>query len=244
MATDKIPNFLKRDKDKILFNGEGQFIFYVPEIYFERNCAIIIGDMVNLIGILDYTILDKNGKNNGLHLFRFPTVFLTRPGEIEKIKDVQLTKYSDRQDYRLLKYNKGDEIVISVRVPQLADNIDQFYKMFISSKLPTTIPYDKLYEYFPENVRLNGNDYGINLQLFGIVTSELCRDPKDPKKLFRHTDMKDMTAYRFINIKEVPNYVSPFTAITSENWNESMINAINSKDGEAKYSPMESLFVD
>lgn len=239
---DKIPNFLKRDGDKLLFNGEGQFIFYVPEMYFERNCAIVIGDVVNLIGVLDYTILDKNGKNNGLHLFRFPTVFLTRPSEMEKIKDVQLTKHTDRQDYRLLKYDKGAEIVISVKVPQVIDNADQFYQMFTSGKLPTTIPYDKLYEYFPENMRLNGNDYGINLQMFGIVTSELCRDQNNSKKLFRHTDIKDMTAYRAISIKEAPNQVSPFTAITSENWNESMINAINNK--EAGYSPLESLFVD
>ena len=81
---ESIPKFLKRDGDKLLFNQDGEFIFYVPELYFTRSCAIIVGDMVNIIGVLDYTILDKNGKNNGLHLFRFPTVFLTRPNIIEK----------------------------------------------------------------------------------------------------------------------------------------------------------------
>lgn len=239
---DKIPNFLKRDGNKLLFNGEGQFIFYVPEMYFDRNCAIVIGDVVNIIGILDYTILDKNGKNNGLHLFRFPTVFLTKPSEMEKVKDVQLTKHTEKQDYRLLKYSKGDEIVVSVKVPQIVDNAEQFYQMFTSGKLPTTIPYDKLYEYFPENMKLNGNDYGLNLQLFGIICSELCRDQNNLKKLFRHTDIKDMTSYRSISIKEAPKQVSPFVAITSENWNESLINAINNTD--AKYSPLETLFID
>lgn len=239
---ESIPAFLKRDGDKLLFNGDGEFIFYVPEMYFTRNCAVTIGDMINIIGILDYTIVDKNGKNNGLHLFRFPTVFLTRPGEIEKLKEVKLTKYTESTDYRLLKYKKGDEIVVSVKVPQIVDNTEQFYQMFTSGKLPTTIPYDKLHEYFPENMRLNGGDYGLNLQLFGIMVSELCRDPKDVSRLFRHTDMKDMTAYSPISIKDSPNQISPIAAVTSENWNDSMIHAIMNKD--ASYSPMESLFVD
>ena len=237
-----IPSFLKKEGDKLLFNGEGQFIFYVPEIYFDRSYAVSIGDMVSLIGVLDYTILDKNGKNNGLHLFRFPAVFITRPIEMEKIKDVNLTKYTPRQDYRLLKYNKGDEIMVSTKVPELVDNAELFYQMFTSGKIPTTIPYNKLHEYFPENMKLGGKSYGVNIQLFGMIVSEMCRDPKDLTRLFRHTDLKNMTAYQPISIKDVPKQTSPFAAVTSENWNESMINAIINKD--AAYSPMESLFVD
>ena len=76
MANNNTLSKLKKDGDKLLFNGDGQFIFYVPEDYFQRKCAIVIGDTINIIGLLNYTILDKNGKNNGLHLFRFPTVFL------------------------------------------------------------------------------------------------------------------------------------------------------------------------
>ena len=158
-----IPSFLKKEGDKLLFNGEGQFIFYVPEIYFNRSYAVSIGDMVSLIGVLDYTILDKNGKNNGLHLFRFPAVFITRPIEMEKIKDVNLTRYTPRQDYRLLKYNKGDEIMVSTKVPELVDNAELFYQMFTSGKIPTTIPDNKLHEYFPENMKLGDVCLGTSL---------------------------------------------------------------------------------
>lgn len=239
---EKIPKWLKKDGDKLLFDGEGEFIFYVPETYFDRGCAIVIGDMVNIIGVLDYTIVDKNGKNNGLHLFRFPTVFLCKPSEMEKIKNVNLTKYTETQDYRLLKFKKGAEIMVSTKVPQIVDNAEQFYQMFTSGKLPTTIPYDVLDEYFPENLKLNGGNYGLNNQLFGIVISEMCRDPKDTTRLFRHTDIKDMKAYRLISIKDVPKQTSPYAAVTSENFNESMINAILNKN--AASSPLESIFVD
>ena len=143
-----------------------------------------------------------------------------------QIKDVQLTKYSERQDYRLLKFNKGAEIMVSTKVPEVIDNAEQFYQMFMSGKLPTTIPYDTLDEYFPESFNLNGGNYGLTCQLYGMIISEMCRDPKDLTKLFRHTKMEDMRAYRFINIRDVPKQTSPYAAVTSENFNESMINAI------------------
>lgn len=238
----QIPSFLKRDGDSLLFNQEGELIYYIPEMYFEKKYAYAVGVYINLIGVLDYTIVDKNGKNNGLNPFRFPSVFLCKPSVTEKIKNVQLTQHSSPQDYRLLKFKKGDQVVVSTKVPEDVVNAEEFYKMFTSGKMPTTIKYDVLHEYFQENIRLNGGDYGINMQLFGMIIAESIRDPKDIKKLFRHTDMKDMTAYQGISIKQIPKYISPFTSATSENWDESIVNAIVNKN--TKYSPMESLFTE
>lgn len=234
-----IPKFLKRNGDALEFNAEGQFIFYIPEVYFERNYALVIGEFVNLIGILDYTIEDSKGKNNGLHPFKFPTVFLTRPGEMEKVKDIKLTEHTAAQDYRLLKYKKGDQIVVSVKVPKIVDNAEEFYKMFLYGKLPTTIKYDELQNYFIENIRLNGADYGLNMQMFGIIVSEIARDPNDITKLFRYTDMKDMCAYQAIDIKQIPKYLSAYTSFTSENFDAGVVNAIMNKN--QKYTPLEKL---
>lgn len=235
-----IPKFLKRDGDSLLFDQEGELIFYVPEMYFNSKYAIIVGEYVNLLGILDYAIFDEKGKHSGLKPFRFPTVFLCRPGEMEKVKNVKLTEHIEAQDYRLLKFKKGDQVVVSVKVPEMVSNAEEFYKLFTSGKMPTTIRYDEIHNYFLENIRLNGADYGISIQLFGIIIGEMCRDPKDLSKLFRHTSMKNITEYQMLNIKEVPKYVSPFTSITSENFDESIVAAILNKN--TKYSPMEKLF--
>ena len=75
-----------------------------------------------------------------------------------------------------------------------------------------------------------------------MIISEMARDPNDITKLFRHTRMEDMTSYKLISIKEVPNQTSPYTAITSENWNESIISAIMNKNTTP--APMETLFTD
>lgn len=236
-----IPKFLKRDGESLLFNIPGELIYYVPEVYFEKDIAEIVGEFVRLLGVFDYAIFDENGKpTTGLKPFNFPTMFLCSPYVIEKAKAVQLTKYSEPQDYRLLKFKKDNKVVVSVKVPQSIANAEEFFRLFKTGKLPTTIPYDELHKYFIENIKLNGENYGISIQEFGMIISEVCRDPKNKQKLFRHTDIKDMTNYTTINIKQIPQMVSAFTSITSENWDEAVVNAIINKND--KYSPLEVLF--
>ena len=270
MAYD-VPKFLKRDGDSLLFNQDGQFVFYVPEVYFSRGDAQFKGEYVNLLGILDYTIFDGSGRNCGLKRFYFPTVFLCKPSRTEKVKNVHLKKALQSkvlhnsavwdedptameviindddndsvhsQDYRLLIFEKGDAVVVSTKVPQNIANVEDFYRIFLTGKLPTTIPYDKLQDYFIESMRLNGSSYGMNLQMFGVVVSEMCRDPKDPSKAFRHTNFKDQRSYSAISIKNLPKYISPSASISSENWDLGVIGAIMNPSDTG--SPMEKLLM-
>lgn len=241
MSNYQVPKFLKRDGDALLFNEEGQFVFYVPEIYFDRKDAQIKGEYINLLGILDYTIFNKNGSNIGLKRFNFPTVFLTKPSRTEKIKNIRLKSVTDPQDYRMLIYEKGDAVVVSVKVPQNIANVEDFYKIFLCGKLPTTIPYDKLQNYFIDSMELNGSSYGMCLQMFGFVVGEMCRDPKNPGKAFRLTNFKDQMAYKAISIKDLPKYISPNASIGSENWDMGVIGAV--MNPSVTNSPMEKLIM-
>ena len=236
-----IPKFLKQDGDSLLFNEDGQFVFYVPELYFDRGDAEIKGEYVNLLGILDYTIFKPNGSNIGLKRFNFPTVFLCKPSRIEKQKKIQLKTAIEPADYRLLIFEKGDAVVVSTKVPQNIANVEDFYRIFLTGKLPNTIPYNKMQEYFIDSIELNGSSYGMTLQMFGIVIGEMCRDPKDPSKAFRHTKFTDQMGYRAISIKDLPRYISPNAAISSENWDLGLVGAImNPVDAN---SPMERLIM-
>ena len=236
---ESIPKFLKKDKDKILFDQDGTFVFYVPESYFNKNIAIINGEYMDIFGLLNYTLLDKSGKNNGLHNFKLEYVFTTRPTEVEKVKAIKLTKTTPIQDYRLLKYSKGSEIISNIKVPQTVDYAETFFKMFLYADIPNTIPYDELHKLFTANIKMTGNDYGLNMQLFGMLVSEAARDNSNREKLFRHTDMKDMTAYQLLPVRDMPKYISPFTSITSENWDDAAVHAIVNKN--TTFSPLERL---
>lgn len=241
MSSYNVPKFLRRDGDSLLFNEEGQFVFYVPELYFTRNDAQIKGEYVNLLGILDYTIYKPDGSNIGLKRFNFPTVFLCKPSRIEKQKNIKLKNSVDTQDYRLLIFEKDDAIVVSVKVPQNIANVEDFYRIFLSGKLPSTIPYDKLQNYFIDSISLNGSSYGITLQMFGIVVGEMCRDPNNPSKAFRQTKFTNMMEYKSISIKDLPKYISPSSSIGSENWDLGVVGAImNPTNAE---SPMEKLIM-
>lgn len=241
MPDYKVPTFLKKDGDALLFNGEGQFVFYVPELYFDRGDAEIKGEYVNLLGILDYTIYNKNGSNIGLKRFYFPTVFLTKPSRIEKSKNIRLKAAVEPQDYRLLIFEKDDAVVVSTKVPQNISNVEDFYRIFLTGKLPTTIPYDKLQDYFIDSIKLNGSSYGMSLQMFGIVVGEMCRDPKDPSKAFRLTKFTDPMSYRNISIKDLPKYISPNVSISSENWDLGVVGAIMNPN--TTNSPLEKLIM-
>lgn len=236
-----VPKFLKRDGDSLLFNENGQFVFYVPETYFSRGDAQIKGEYINLLGVLDYTIYNENGSNIGLKRFNFPTVFLCKPSRTEKVKNLRLKEVTEPQDYRLLIFEKGDAVIVSVKIPQNITNVEDFYRIFLTGKLPTTIPYNKLHNYFIDSMELNGSSYGMSLQMFGVVISEMCRDSKDPSKAFRHTKFNNQMAYRAISIKELPKYISPSSSISSENWDMGIIGAImNPADAN---SPMEKMLM-
>ena len=238
-----IPSWLKKDGESILYNGDGYFAFFIPENYFlGKNTAkaIIEGEYVNVFGILDYQLFNANDKPNGpVRCFKFPTVFLTRPTSIEKARNIKLVDWSDPGDYRVFKYEKGAQIVVSTKVPQDLQNIEFFYNLFTGGHLPVSIPYEDLYTYLVENIQLAGEDYGITNQLLGIVVSEMARDPNNLEKAFRNSKAEH---YKAINIKDIPKFISPYSAIVSENWDEAVVNAIENKS--TKDIPMEKILMD
>lgn len=238
-----IPSWLKRDGESILYNGDGYFAFFVPERYFDgKNSAkaIIYGEYVNLFGILDYQLFSSNGKaNSSVRCFKFPTVFLTKPTSIEKVRNIKIADWSAAQDYRVLKYEKNSQIVVSTKVPQDLQNVEFFYSLFLGGNLPTTIPYEELYTYLIENIELAGESYGLTNQILGIVVSEMARDPNNLEKAFRNSNAQH---YISIDIKDIPKFISPYSAITSENWDEAVVNAIENKS--TRDIPMEKILMD
>ena len=241
-----LPKFLDKQGNSLVFNmPDSTFVFYVPMNYFSNTSkvpiATIVGQYVSTIGLFNWAIIDKNGKRGQLHTFYFPTMFLCKPDEMEKVKNLSLDG-EDPSDYMLLKFTLGDEIVSECRVPQLIDNVEMTFKMSImTAKIPNTIPYDKLWEVYMESASLNGFSYNLNIQLFGLLISRLCRDKNDLTKMFCETDMKDMTAYKLVDIRMVPKYISPYTAITSENWDEAVRAAVLMKDKDTPVSPLEKI---
>lgn len=238
--SQQVPYFLRLEGNELKVNIDAEVVFFIPEEYFDKKIAVIQGETVDCIGVCNYAIYVDGKAQGGLKTFYYPTNVSFKPSDIENKKGVKLTKNNKPSDYKLLKFRKDDTVIVSIKTPQLVTNVENFFRLFMTGKLPSNIPYDKVHEYFIKNFQLNGGKFGITAQMLGVIVSEAYRDPKDISKPFRLSGEKDMTNYIMIGTKQIPKFISPFTSITSENWDESVINAIINKNHQ--YSPLEKLF--
>lgn len=242
------PAFVKVKEDTVYYNGENEFLLFVPESYFDRRIAVVEGVYVELLGILNYAVNIKPGASiteKSVRTFYFPARFTTRPGRIEKVKDFQLTK-NCREDFRIFHYtnNGEDEIISSTKVPQDIMDVEDFFRVFVvSGHILNTIPYDEFYKYFLDSIEISGNSYNLPAAEFGILISELCRDPNDINKPFRLGTAidKDMCSYTPISVKDIPKLVSPFTSLTSENFDKAVVGAVMNQNNES--TPLERVLM-
>lgn len=243
----KLPDFLKLEKDNsVVFNQAGELRFFVPEYFFESKYARYEGKYINILGTFAYDITDVNGKSKGLKNFRLPTRFTTEPSYITK-QDGITEKLDPKTKYNVLHYTKGAKVFTQTHTAQAVEHMEDFFKLFIiSGKIPPTIPYDKLHEYFLKSYTLNGESYDLNIQYLGLLLGMVCRDKNDDTKPFRIGKTKKegkLTEYESVPIKECPKYISPYASLTAENWNDSMVNSIMMDEKDIKGSPLEKVMM-
>ena len=225
-----IPSFLLKKGNSVVFNQEGEFLFYVPEVYFTDTklpLAQIEGQYVKMAGICDWALVNKNGSVSEAHRFYLPTIFNCKPDRLEKVKNLSLNGLR-AIDYRILHFKEGDEVISNIYIPQIIDNAEAILKALLinSGKVPPSVPYNKVQDYIVDAIRINGKDYGLGKQLFGIPISESYRSDKDISEPYRYTKMKDQYSYKQIGIGLAAKYISPYVAFTSENYDESIMASI------------------
>lgn len=229
-----LPSYIRVEDETVYFSGPGEFLLFVPDSYFTKKIAVIEGEFIELIGILNQSIINPQKQQTditkNLKPFYFPSRFITKPGRIEKVKGLQLTK-NYKSDFHVLHYtdNKTDQIIVSTKVPEDITNVEDFFRVFVNAgDIPTSIPYHDLWKPFIDSMTINGSSYGLPAADFGLLISELCRDPKNINKPFRLGKSldEDDTSYIPVSVKYIPKLVSPFTSLTSENFDEAMIGAI------------------
>ena len=238
----RIPSFLSRKERAIIYSDTGELNIFVPEKFFDLKMAMYVGQFINVFGILNYCLIDKNGKKSDLKLLDIPTRFLTKPYKVDKLKGVKLISTSKVQDYRVLRYKKDDMVIVETTVPEEIENVEDFINLFvITGNIPNTIPYDQLQKFFVENIAANGNSYKICLQIFGVVISELCRSKKDINVPFRLSGSNNMNEYDPISIKAVAKLISAYSSLTSENFTDAAVHAM--MNDKKVSSPLERVMM-
>ena len=142
----------------------------------------------------------------------------------------------------------GSVYITKKEVPMMGfldiENVEDLFRLFVNTgNIINTINYDEIYKYFYDAMTINGKGYNLPASLFGLLVSELCRDPDDINKPFRLGTAidKDRYSYKPVSIKEVPKLVSPFTSLTSENFDKAVVGAIMNKNNG--HSPLERVLI-
>lgn len=235
--------FYKEEGDSVIatLKENQEIVYFIPESYFEGKSAIIVGNFVNLLGVFNYAIYENDKPKGELKTFNFPSIFLCEPYKIEKMKDVKLTKTAEVQDYRLLKFKNGDKLIVQTSVDQNIEFVEEMFRLFVLvGNLPNTIDYRNIWRLFKENMDISGNSYGVSMQVLGILQTETCRDTTDNSIPFRQSKAKkngEWNNYKPISVKQVPDYISPYVSLTSENYDNSVMMATMMDGGT--YSPLE-----
>lgn len=242
-----IPSFLKVKDESVYYSGKGELIIFVPELFFDRGIATIDGEFIELIGILNYAVLDAGEQLtlSKIRNFYFPARFMTSPGRIEKVKNFTVSK-NFTADYRLFHYtnNDSDQVIVSTKIPQDIDDVEDFFRVFVDyGHIPNTISYLEMYKYYLDSIEITGNNYGLAYTNFGFLISEQCRDPEDPNKPFRLGTAidKDPYSYKPMSVMNIPKVVSPFQSISSVNFDRAVIGAVMNKNNAV--SPMERVLM-
>ena len=232
-------SFFKTVNDKVIFSGEGELIYYVPEKYFDIKAAETVGERINVIGMFTYAVFDKSGKRVLIKPFNCPTMIECIPNSVSKESNYLLEGTKESKAYRLLHFKNGDELICSTKVPVDIAVLEKFVDIFKGGNLPENIPYDKIQDYVLKNAELCKFDYKVSAQVIGMIISEIYRYDKDLTKPFRIANTDDMLAYKAISVDKVPKYTSAFTAITSDNADEAIAAAMTTK-GHGD-SPLEKI---
>ena len=141
-----------------------------------------------------------------------------------------------------MKFKKDDVVIVNTGSPEDITNVENMFRIFmITGNIPNVIAYDKLHAFLMDSIKFNGSSFGISAQMFGILVSELCRSVKDESVPFRLAKETDMHKYKPLSIKMVPKYISAFTALTSENWDDAVVNSMINKNKVD--SPMEKILM-
>ena len=221
------PKFLKKEGRAALFNGPGEMSIFIPEKMYDLKLAFSAGEYQNIFGLVPYCLIDDKGKKGPLKYIKEPTRFLTRPYKIDKLKGVKLLKTTKEQDYRVLCYKKGDQVISDILVPMDITNVEDFISLtFVTGNLLNVIPYDELWYYFIKNMEIQGEKYNVTAQMFGIALAESCRDINNIEETYRNSGNKDLTAYNMIGLRDVSRMISAYSAFTSDNFTQSAVHAM------------------
>lgn len=229
------------DKTQLIFNGEKLQIF-IPDSYFKDGFANVVGSNINTIGIFNFKTMAHSEFNVGeLHTLILPSNITFSYSN--KVKGTyKLSKDLKEENYYIYELYTGDIFIEHLEIIENTNDTKTFINLLHSGKLPTNTSYRKIINLYYNSLDLNNVSLGVPSVILEIIIAELARSEKDDNKAFRFiANENNLTSYKFLSLRTLPEVNSTFTAISFENMNQSIITSINhtNRDDKEMESPLE-----
>jgi len=242
-------SFLKEDtfglRHQLTFIGD-KLEFYIPQSYFDQNLASIVGDYIEVIGLLWFK---ADGKWYELTL---PLKFMFGYSLQEKFSG-KMRPNMQNMDYIIFTLEKGDAFCYDINHRKNVDDIMLFSaKLMEGGKMPRSIGYDEILVIMHNALQATDvGDLGVSSLTFEILLAELYRNKGKVTEPFRFYYNKHPNAiydYKMIPVTKLPELTSTFTGLMGEDNKQQIVAAVMNgrlrKEGligEEKISPAEKL---
>ena len=237
----------RKDDKYVYFVGKYMEV-YIPEMYFEKDIAEIIGDHFRTMGVLNFrTFNDTDGnKPNKLRTFNLPIDINTFPSGGYEVKTMDLIGNKQEDTYYVCKYYNGD-IFCDSKNPASRMAFERFLNILIGGKLPVTLPYKDIIEIWNRNLSMNGINFDIPDVVKEVVIASIYRSKSDQHIQFSKVIGKNpkVSQYDYVTAspREITKQAGTYIGISFENMDEMLISGINNGRYNKKEieSPVEEL---
>lgn len=241
--------WFKASGEDIIFTGTCMEA-YIPVEYFNMGIAVEYGgDCVEVLGLFNVRFFnDVEAKKpiGKLETVNIPTNIKVYPVSFEN-REMQLVDDVEPSGYVVLKFFK-DDVFTNKYIIKKSKNAEAFLKVLENGKIPRTIPYDRLFDIWTRNMRMNGVAMpDVPASNREMIIAEIYRDKKNPADRFAYRIGKDpkTSQYAYIpaNSRTLTKYNSTFAGITFEDVDTMITNGLNISKTNRKQteSPIEQI---
>ena len=248
---NKVSNidFLTETKDHAVIFTCNYAEIDVPQDYFDKGIAEMIGKDINMFGLFEIKVYDPNIEEDDIdehtkfkpYFFKHKGMISCSPSAIKEKRDP-----STGEKIMTLVFKNGDIFIKNTVVAINSDVASTMLDLMTLGYLPPVFPYEDVAQYWSDVNSFNGVKIGSMSQAsIELIVSELARDPKNLSRTFR-AKLRDnpnvnRNSWKLINVREIPKYTSVFASIGAGDPKSSIISQIaRQRDGSSqKDSPVE-----
>lgn len=237
-----------KSEDGSLYLLDNYCEFYIPLSYFDGNkFGEDLGQEIKVLGLFPVGFFsgDKTDKPTEIRVMKIPTTIQVFVSDYEN-RAVELPGYDEPEPCKVIKYVKGEKVMVG-SVVQDSSNVLTYLNFIVGGKLPKVVAYDKSMDLWKSNQSLNGDSLGVQSVIEEMILSCLYRNPKNTSEKFASVIGRDPSTspydYNMVNIRQVCQYASTFTAITFEDMTAMVTSSLNRSrtKGAETESPIEQI---